>query len=91
VGDLYKERRSNAGNKVLDKEFKASFGMAYLSLILLHELTHHVIEDWRVSTDGVFTYNKEDENLCEYTAFTLTEAIIDKFNIGFLSRIRQLL
>lgn len=70
--------------KFLDKEFKASFGMAYLSLLLLHELTHHVIEDWRVSTDGVFTYNKEDENLCEYTAFTLTEAIIDKFNIVYL-------
>jgi len=51
----------------------------YVSLIFLHELTHHVIEDWRTSS-GVFSYVQDDEMLCEYTAFTLTQALFSRLN-----------
>ena len=52
-------------------------GHLYLSLVFLHELTHHVIEDLRTSKGG-FNYTQEDESLCEYTAFTLTQAFMKK-------------
>jgi hypothetical protein len=54
---------------------EADISPFYISLIFLHELTHHVIEDWRTSS-GTFSYLQEDERLCEYTAFTLTQAIL---------------
>ncbi|MQL54277.1 hypothetical protein [Acidianus ambivalens] len=54
---------------------KADIFPFYISLIFIHELTHHVIEDWRTSS-GTYSYLPEDESLCEYTAFTLTQAIL---------------
>ncbi|MUN29083.1 hypothetical protein [Sulfuracidifex metallicus] len=59
------------------KGISAGISPVYLSLIFLHELTHHVIEDWRVSS-GLFSYVQDDERLCEYTAFTLTQALFSR-------------
>ncbi|BCU70062.1 hypothetical protein [Stygiolobus caldivivus] len=56
-------------------------GPIYLMEIFLHELSHHVIEDWRTST-GIYNYSLSEESLAEYTAFTLTQALLSKQNIS---------
>ncbi|BBG27754.1 hypothetical protein IC007_2308 [Sulfuracidifex tepidarius] len=62
---------------IKSKGISADISPVYVSLIFLHELTHHVIEDWRVSS-GSFSYVQDDERLCEYTAFTLTQALLSR-------------
>ncbi|BDC17500.1 hypothetical protein [Acidianus sp. HS-5] len=58
-----------------DKNIARAIVAAYVSLVFFHELAHHVIEDLRAPH---FKYNEEDESLCEYTAFTLTEAMLKR-------------
>jgi len=39
----------------------------YVPLIFVHEFTHHVFEDMKLSK-GKYKYDKSEERVCEYTA-----------------------
>ncbi|MUM65965.1 hypothetical protein D1867_12165 [Acidianus infernus] len=74
----------NVLNDILKQEnIPVDITPVYLSWIFFHELTHHVLEDMRVSTyldlgTSGKIYDTEDEKLCEYAAFILTGQLVEK-------------